>query len=440
MCFLRKASLIKLWALMKMGAIVTPHIAVNAAISGSIDILKFLKEIANIPINNSAIDAAAHYGYREIVEYLASIGCRPTENTMALASEGCHKDIILLLRFKLKCPFDANVCAAAAVSGNLEHLKWLRKMNFPWSGDTVKFAVQYGRFELLKWAIENGCPWNEWVCPMAAEQGRLDILEWVRSKGCPWDSRTCSCAAYSNRLGVLKWAHANGCPFDAREAYIQAITGNQLEMMRYLFDEGHLPEDVQLCSRAARLGRLDILKWLRGKNCPWDVSVSVQSAERKHYELFKWAIENGCPWAEQAGLWFVEDESMEMLKWLKQINIKIGTLACANAAYKNNMKLLKWLRGNGCPWDIGTCFYCVGNNNLDMLKWAVANDCPFDSGLCLHLAIRHEHKDIIEWLRKEKKVTLPKKKNKQLVFGDPLATFKELRVRNNEDFANNACS
>jgi len=46
----------------------------------------------------------------------------------------------------------------------------------------------------------------------AAMSGHLEALQWLRVNGCPWDEETCIWAAYGGHLEVLQWAHANGCP------------------------------------------------------------------------------------------------------------------------------------------------------------------------------------------------------------------------------------
>ena len=74
-------------------------------------------------------------------------------------------------------------------------------------------AASSGQLEALQWLREDGCPWNENTCAMAAYGGHLEVLQWIRANGCPWDERTCYCAATEIvNLEVLQWAHANGCP------------------------------------------------------------------------------------------------------------------------------------------------------------------------------------------------------------------------------------
>ena len=61
---------------------------------------------------------------------------------------------------------------------------------------------------MLQWLREDGCPWDENICMAAAEGGHLEMLLWARANGCPWDEYT---RIYAKGL-VLEWAVANGAP------------------------------------------------------------------------------------------------------------------------------------------------------------------------------------------------------------------------------------
>ena len=58
----------------------------------------------------------------------------------------------------------------AAISGNLELVKWLRGEGCPWRWTTCNIAVRHGRVEVLRWARENGCPWVAPTRDRAAEE------------------------------------------------------------------------------------------------------------------------------------------------------------------------------------------------------------------------------------------------------------------------------
>ena len=49
-----------------------------------------------------------------------------------------------------------------------------------------------GSVERLAWARGMGCPWDEEVCTAAADAGNLEALRWAWEHRCPWDWQTCA--------------------------------------------------------------------------------------------------------------------------------------------------------------------------------------------------------------------------------------------------------
>ena len=173
----------------------------------------------------------------------------------------------LMLRGNVK---KAYMCAAAAASGQLGLLKYLRAGGSKWDKDTCTYAAKGGHLETLKWARENHCVWNSETCDLAAKHGHLEVLKWARANDCPWDKWTCAYAAEGGHLEVLRWARENDCPWDERT-----------------------------CELAAEDGHLEILKWARENDCPWDKLTCTAAAKGGHLEILKWARENDCPWDEE---------------------------------------------------------------------------------------------------------------------------------------------
>ena len=50
------------------------------------------------------------------------------------------------------------ICEAAAYSGNLEMLQWLRSQDCPWNEHTCRAAMNIENQEMWRWVIENDCP------------------------------------------------------------------------------------------------------------------------------------------------------------------------------------------------------------------------------------------------------------------------------------------
>ena len=111
------------------------------------------------------------------------------------AAERGYVSTLKCLRRRGRLSDECLLCAAAARIGDLESLKALRKLDFPWDRDTCAYAAKGGHLQVLQWAHESGCPWDRTTCSAAAAGGHLEVLKWARENGCPWDEETCTNAA-----------------------------------------------------------------------------------------------------------------------------------------------------------------------------------------------------------------------------------------------------
>lgn len=80
------------------------------------------------------------------------------------------------------------------------------------------------------------------------------------------------------RLGVVEWAHRRG---------YSRIWQKQVKNTDCTF--GPI-----ICSRAAKYGLLDVLRWLRQRDCQWDRKTCRATARGGHISVLQWARSNGC--------------------------------------------------------------------------------------------------------------------------------------------------
>ena len=64
------------------------------------------------------------------------------------------------------------------------------------------------------------------------------MLKWLHYTGCPWDSGTCAAAACGGHLEVLMWAREHGCPWDADHVRAHAAHRGNVNMLRWLGEQG----------------------------------------------------------------------------------------------------------------------------------------------------------------------------------------------------------
>ena len=121
---------------------------------------------------------------------------------------------------------------------------------------------------MIKWALENGFQIYEHTYMWAALKGHINVLQYLYENGYPLntDENICTAAARGGKLETLVWLHEIGCPWDTYTCTVAAL-GGHLEVLRYLHEQG----------------------------CPWNSNVCLFAAERGHHVVLQYALENGCP-------------------------------------------------------------------------------------------------------------------------------------------------
>jgi hypothetical protein len=206
-------------------------VAIRVAIPGLLNDIVTTHVFAKLPDpTDLAVLRAVSSGMRDAVD---ATGRRVEEFGEENAASRGYLSTLKCLRRRGVLKNERLLSAAAARIGDLESLKALRKLDFPWDRDTCAYAAKGGHLQVLQWARENGCPWDERTCWAAANGGHLEVLKWARQNGCPWDVNTCAYAAKGGHLEVLKWARQNGCPWD-RDTCAYAAEGGHLEVLEWL--------------------------------------------------------------------------------------------------------------------------------------------------------------------------------------------------------------
>jgi len=170
------------------------RVAVAAANGCHLDTLKWLHR-NNISMQG-VYQVAIHVNSLDIMKWvypLSDRGC--LDNAMCYAAKHANTGMLAWLMEHGE-PLTITVMEAAALSGNLSTVKWLR--NPVLSGGSGR-ATQ--------------CPWGATVCAQAARSGNLVLLQWLRKQqpSCPWDQNTALLAGKHLRGDVLAWAINNGC-------------------------------------------------------------------------------------------------------------------------------------------------------------------------------------------------------------------------------------
>ena len=197
------------------------HYAID---TDNIYLLKYLQEYNYINNNESniidIISNTVKNNHFEIFKYLVEVGY-PGDELCAHAAMYGNIEYLIYAR-ESECEWDSKTSMRAALNGHINILNYALKNNCPFFEDICAYAALSGKIDLVMCALNNGCRWNTTTCAYAALGGHLKLLKSLYKIGCPWDAKTCECASKGKSLECLKFAHENGCPWNAN-TYEEAL-------------------------------------------------------------------------------------------------------------------------------------------------------------------------------------------------------------------------
>jgi hypothetical protein len=187
-----------------------------AAGAGRLAMLQWL-HARGCPITFGCSTAAAKYGRLEALQWLYGQGVQLTPYVVDAAIHGGQVDVLSWLESKMGAlvppRWPLTVCAAKV--GQLPVLQWAHGRGYPLSADVFSEAARRrDGAAMLQWLRAAACPWSEEVCLAAAGSGNLEALQWLRAQEppCPWDGRLLQLARARRLDDVAEWAAASGCP------------------------------------------------------------------------------------------------------------------------------------------------------------------------------------------------------------------------------------
>lgn len=236
----------------------------------------------------------------------------------------------------------------AARHGHLHILRWLvahrvtRVVTDKGRGFTLllKIATKHGHLKVVRWWVEE----NNWhirrrdyepLMVLAIESGSLELAQLLHTAlkgrhGLLEDHylQMVNAAGQSGNLELFMWAvEAYEEVFgDITDAYMFAV--QNLPMLQWLFDRNVSGfYEPHLCGAAMSCGKLDTVRWLRSKGCPWDADACAYAARRGDLATLQWARATGAPWTRY-------------------------TLYCAaqHAVHTDDPTVFDWALAAGAPW------------------------------------------------------------------------------------------
>ena len=256
----------------------------------------------------------------------------------------------------------------AALTGNLEMLKFLRQNGCVWNSRTCTAAAHNGSLECLKYAHFNGCPWDEHTLCEAARNNNIDCIKYAISNQCPlfgdeadsYFEGPCMLAAANNNIECLKLCYNYGCDIEA--AIIVAARYGNLDIVKYIYENYDVSDDFVLLSREAiKSGDLETLKFthqvIKSSLLEKDNVMYCYRKEKEHCTLIASTL-----------------ESPNILNYLIENNIKLDK-ECLKYAIKacseNCINYILNLPQNvyQIPMDYNYINLALSTGNLNILKY-----------------------------------------------------------------------
>lgn len=287
------------WAY-KNGMRLTHGLVTAVAREGNLDALLFICTVGQPDLSNNmaryACPAAAECGHLHILKRLMKTGetvdCLRSYELLPIlnwAAYGGHKRVVEWMiethATELKYP-QCSTLSSAARGGQLDLMKWLHNdLNYPWDGTACTQAAANGHLHVLEWLYHETRPYSlahthsdpgrqPWPADMisrAARGGHMHVLAWINDTigqlGSMARAGYCDEAARIGRLDILRYAHVHRVTITPDAASYAANMGHVhiLEWMRSAFGGnnpfGYPANTLSSLTNAAQCGHLEVLKW-----------------------------------------------------------------------------------------------------------------------------------------------------------------------------------
>lgn len=240
------------------------------------------------------------------------------------------------------------------------------------SGSTLRYALERGlvtrcnRQVEFKYNDDRGWPWVVQKRTRRGERGRL-FDDRIYTSDWAFKEVIASGREDLVRLMVEEMNYGTGVPLSRDYHISEAARLGYLDVLKYLVSKGFTVGVVSSC-RAAEEGHLECLKYLRTRNASWVRQYSryerdpvrytplYYAVKAGHLPIVTFCLENNCPKQN-----FPEEDSN-----------------CTLAVKNGDLECLQILRAYNVPWHVHTSYAAAEAGNLEILKYCVENGCPID--------------------------------------------------------------
>jgi ankyrin repeat protein len=391
-----------------------------AAGRGDLEMLKYLRGEGCL-WNESTCEYAAKSGHLEVLKYVHENGLKFNAVTFINAVRNNHLDVLKYLVTDMRLNdrgtyATVGLCTLAAANGNIKMIKYLRKNNYVCTGDgdnACVSAAKNGQLECLKFLMCDRGMVSDEISTAAANQGHFEVLKYLCDSGRPISPNISSDIIKSHcpesvKIEMIEYMRDHGYGPDAYSINISVKQGN-FEVLKYLYGQvnrdGHiLAGDSVTCEFAARLGHIDILKYLIEKGCGIDRFCCDQAVKGGNIEILKYLREIGCKWNSNVCYAAALNGHLDILRYIRESDPELPWHpdVCGIAAINGHIEILRYAHENGCPWSEDVCTFAAKKGNLDILKYAYKNGCNINIETCLKVAKNRCRQNIVDYLHRIK--------------------------------------
>lgn len=193
-------------------SISTEQAAFSAIVRGYLDVVEWLWQVFADELrrcafsSNNFTDAAAKYGHVEILQWLYDHAFPIGPNAWCNAIENNHFHVVRWLQ-KNDYVRTARMRKPAILSGNLQMLKLVDKLqpNTATHPLDITIAAMVGNLDIIKWLISRGSNWTPHAFHLAIEGGHLHILKWSKKMSVKNTTGVYGIAVTRGYFHILKW-------------------------------------------------------------------------------------------------------------------------------------------------------------------------------------------------------------------------------------------
>jgi hypothetical protein len=274
---------------------------------GKVDWLVYAKS-RGLEISSEIICKGARKGHLHIVQWWWDNMSEGVWSPNIFSQAVRSRSVPLMKWMREKgCPWTQQDFEIAVRTENMEVIRWLTEEGYSWYKDivTVHSAVRTKNMEVIQWVVEHGWPVVGYsLLTTAARTGDMDVMQYLRGKGCHWCFTTFLAAVRSQSLNMIRYVREEGCPLGDTDEILDVIV-NHDDVDAIGCIPANEPELDDLFDRATKKGKMGIMQWcmetehrsfvMRPRHC-------LEGIRLGRLDVLQWLKQNGCPWVKKTCL------------------------------------------------------------------------------------------------------------------------------------------